>query len=218
MRRLRQRGKNIGLFVPPAALLAGVGEHLPHGLPEPQRAVADREHRRPHAAAAAITQQIGPGFGGFPEAIGERDELLAAVGTDPDHHQQAQLLLVQTHLQVDPVDPQIHVVDLGQIPLGERAGLVLPLHSQPGDRRRGQPRAGAEERLERRGEVTRGQPVQVQQRQHLGHLRRFTSPRRQNRGGKSLPFTGLRVDALVVDPRSFTATAPAAVSTVRSSW
>jgi hypothetical protein len=35
MRRLRQRGRNIGLFVPPATLLSGVGEHLPQGGPEP---------------------------------------------------------------------------------------------------------------------------------------------------------------------------------------
>ena len=50
-------------------------------------------------------------------AVGERDQFLAAVGADPDHHQQAQLLLIQPHLQVNPVDPQIHVVDTGQLPL-----------------------------------------------------------------------------------------------------
>jgi hypothetical protein len=34
VRRLRQGGKNIGADVEPAPLLAGVGEHLPQGLPE----------------------------------------------------------------------------------------------------------------------------------------------------------------------------------------
>src|SRR5512135_115024 len=42
MCRLRQRGKNIGLPVPPATLLTSVGEHLAHRLPEPECAVTDR--------------------------------------------------------------------------------------------------------------------------------------------------------------------------------
>ncbi len=53
----------------------------------------------------------------------------------------------------------------------ERGRLVLPLRGEPGDRRRRQARAGAQELLQRRPEVGRGQPVQIQQRQHLGHPR-----------------------------------------------
>ena len=40
VRRLRQGGKNIRADVEPAPLLASVGEHLPQGLPEPQRPVS----------------------------------------------------------------------------------------------------------------------------------------------------------------------------------
>ncbi len=102
---------------------------------------------------------------------------------------------------MDPVDPQVDVVHLGQAPVGEQSGLVLPLRGQPGDRRRGQPGPGAEELLQRRPEVQTGQPVQIQQRQHLGDLRRFARPRRQDRRGEPLPLTGFRIDPLVVHPR-----------------
>ena len=185
----------------PAPLLAGVGEHLPHRLPEPQRAVADRQHRCGHPAPATRPQQIGPRLGRLAVPVGQRDELLAAVGAHPDHHQQAQLLLLEADLEVDPVDPQVHVVGARQDALGERLGLVLPLRGQPGDRRRRQARARAQELLQRRAEVAAGQAVQVQQRQHLGHLRRLARPRRQDRRGEPLPLTGIGVDALVVDPR-----------------
>ena len=115
MRRLRQRGKNIGLLVEPAPLLTGRREHLAHRFPEPQGTVADGQHRGAHPAAAAVTQQIGPRLGGLPVAVGQRDELLAAVSTHPDHHQQAQLLLVEADLEVDAVDPQVHVVGARQV-------------------------------------------------------------------------------------------------------
>jgi hypothetical protein len=35
--------------------------------------------------------------------IGERDQLFGAVGTHADHHQQADLVLLQADLEVDPV-------------------------------------------------------------------------------------------------------------------
>jgi hypothetical protein len=43
--------------------------------------------------------------------------------------------------------------------------------------------------------------MQIQQRQHLGHLRRLACPRRQDRRRKPLPLTGIRVDTFVIDPR-----------------
>ena len=45
--------------------------------------------------------------------------------------------------------------------------------------------------------------MQVQQRQHLGDLRRLPCPRRQDRRAEPATFPGLDVDALVVDPRGF---------------
>jgi hypothetical protein len=80
----------------------------------------------------------------------ERDQLLGTVGTHADHHQQAHLVLLEADLEVDPVDPHVHVVGLGQRPLVERGRLVLPVLGQPGDRGRRQARTGAEELGQRR--------------------------------------------------------------------
>jgi len=55
-------------------------------------------HRGGHAAAAAIAQQISPRLGGFAVTVGEGDQLFAAIGTYPDHHQQAQFLLFEAGL------------------------------------------------------------------------------------------------------------------------
>jgi hypothetical protein len=77
----------------------------PYGLPEAQGPVTDREHWRGHAAAAAIAQQISPGLGRPPEAVGQRDELLAAISTYPDHHQQTEFLLIKAHLEVNAIHP-----------------------------------------------------------------------------------------------------------------
>ena len=43
--------------------------------------------------------------------------------------------------------------------------------------------------------------MQVQQRQHLGHLRGLAGPRRQDRRREPLALSRRLVDALVVDPR-----------------
>ena len=45
--------------------------------------------------------------------------------------------------------------------------------------------------------------MQIQQRQHLTHLRGLACPGRQNRRGKPLPLTRIGVDTAVVDPRRF---------------
>ena len=115
--------------MPPATLLTGVGEHLAQGFPDPQRAVADREHRRGHPAAAATPQQISPRLGGFPIAVGQRDQLFAAIRANPDHHQQAEFLLLEAHLQMDAVDPQVHEIGAREVAVGKCSRLVLP----PGD-------------------------------------------------------------------------------------
>ena len=91
--------------MPPAALLPGGGKHVTDRLPEPERTITDGQHRGLHAATLAVAQQVGPRLARFAEPVGERDQLLAAVGADPDDHQQAHLVLLQPDLQVDAVDP-----------------------------------------------------------------------------------------------------------------
>jgi hypothetical protein len=101
--------RTLACFVEPAPLLAGSREHLAHRFPEPERAVPDGQDRGGQAAAAAIAQHIGPRLGRFPEPIGQGDELLAAISTHADHHQQAELLLLETDLEMNAVDPQVGV-------------------------------------------------------------------------------------------------------------
>jgi hypothetical protein len=102
---------------------------------------------------------------------------------------------------MDPIDPHVHIVGVGQRALGECRGIILPLRGQPRDRGRRQARGRSQELLQCRTKVAAGQSMQVQQRQPLGHLRRLTSPRRQDRRGEPLPLTTVGVDTLVVNPR-----------------
>ena len=143
----------------PAALLPAGGEDLTQTVPEAECAVADGQDRGAHAAALAVAQQVRPGLGGLAVAFREGDEFLTAVDSDAEHDQQAEFRLVQADVQVHAVGPQVDVVDAGQVLVGEGAGLVLPLHGQPGDRRRRQARAGAEELLRHGHEILRRQTV-----------------------------------------------------------
>ena len=90
----------------PAALLSGGREDLAHRFPEPQRAIPDGQYRGGHAATTAVAQQISPRLGRLAVAISDRDQFLASVGTHAQHHQQAQFLLLQPDLEMDPVDPR----------------------------------------------------------------------------------------------------------------
>jgi hypothetical protein len=45
---LGQAAQHVGGLVDPVALVAGRREDVPQRRPQPQRAVADRHHRRPH--------------------------------------------------------------------------------------------------------------------------------------------------------------------------
>ncbi len=124
----------------------------------------EREHGCAYAAPGAVTQQVRPRLDRLPVAVGERDELLAPVSPDSDHDQQAQRVLLEADVDVDPVGPEIDVVHTGQIPAGEDALLGLPRLGQLGDHRRRQASGRAEELPKRRREVARGQAVQVEQR------------------------------------------------------
>ncbi len=97
-------------LVEPAPLLAGRREYVADRGPEPQRAVADREHRSSHPAPFGRAQEVGPRLGGLAVAVVEGDQLFSAVGADADHHQQAHLVLFEADLEVDPIDPDVDVV------------------------------------------------------------------------------------------------------------
>ena len=199
---LGQRAQDIGDLMDPTPLFTGLGEHLPKRPPQPQRAVAHHDHRRTHAAPAQVPQQLRPRVAGLPLSIGDRHQLLGAVGAHPHDHQAAQPPVLQPQVEVDAVSPAVHVVPVGQAASQERRPLGLPLDGQPGHHRRRQASRGAEEPLQRRHEVQARQPMQVQQRQHLGHLGAAPTPAGQDHALELHPLTGSGVGATVVHPRA----------------
>jgi hypothetical protein len=89
-----------------------------------------------------------------------------------------------------------------KLPLTERGVLGLPLLSEPLDRAGRQPRGVLAQQIpQRRGEVPGREPAQVQDRQHLSHLRRAPRVRRQDPRAKPLALPALLIDALVVHAR-----------------
>jgi hypothetical protein len=145
--------------VDPVALVAGGREHVAERRPQPQRAVADRDHRGSHAAPAQIAQQLRPRLGRLAFAVSDRDELLGAVDPHAHDHQAAQAGLLQADPEVHPVRPDIDVVPVGQVTAAKRLVVGLPGGQQPAHRGRRQPGRRAEERLQRGHEVAGGQPI-----------------------------------------------------------
>jgi hypothetical protein len=88
-----------------------------------------------------------------------------------------------------------------QLPGAKRGVLGLPLLGEPLDRARREPRGVLSEQIpERRSEVPGREAVQVEDRQHLGHLRRAPRARRQDLRAKPPALPALLIDAPVVDP------------------
>jgi hypothetical protein len=127
--------EHIGELVDPVALLAGGWEDIAQGGPQAQRAVADRDHRRPHPAAAQIPQQLRPRLGRLALSVGDRDQFLGAVGAHAHQHQTAQVGLLQTDPEVEPIRPEVHIVPLGQVTLAKCLVVGLPGAKQPTDGR-----------------------------------------------------------------------------------
>lgn len=133
--------------------------------------------------------------------ISQGDQFFAAIDAHTDHHQTAQPSFVQPHAEVHPIGPHVDIVGLGQVAVGESPLLILPLRGQPGHDRGRQPGGRAEELLQRGGELARAHAMEVQQRQHLGHLRAFPRPRWHDPGLKSAFLPGGGIHAAVIDPR-----------------
>src|SRR5438067_9682284 len=118
----------------PATLFSALWEYFTERSPEAKSSIADGQHRCSHAASVEIAQQLGPRLCGLPVAVADSDQFLATIGAHANQHQTAQPLVVQTNIEMDPIGPQIHVVDLTQVALPERCQLLAPLASQPLDR------------------------------------------------------------------------------------
>jgi hypothetical protein len=99
---LGQRAQDVGDLMDPTALLAGGREDLAQRGPQPQRPVTHHDHRGANAPATAVPQQLRPGIGRLPLAVGDRHQLLGAVGAHPHQHQAAQPAVLQPQLKWIP--------------------------------------------------------------------------------------------------------------------
>ena len=76
---LRQLVEHVGDLVHPAPLLARLGEDVAQRSPESERAIADGDDRRAHAASLHVPEERRPALGRLAEAVLERDDLFRAV-------------------------------------------------------------------------------------------------------------------------------------------
>src|SRR5258706_6056937 len=99
---LRQLVEAVGGFVHPATLAARLGPSLFEGLPEPERAIGDRElgaNRQP--TPLQIEEQFPPRLRTLAHTVGEADELLPALGGGSDDDQQALRAVFETGLHMN---------------------------------------------------------------------------------------------------------------------
>jgi hypothetical protein len=75
--------------------MGGPGEDLPEAGPQTQGPISDREERSHEAALPEAPQHAGTGLGGLTVAELRREQLLAAIVTGADDHEQAAVLLFQ---------------------------------------------------------------------------------------------------------------------------
>ena len=110
LNRLWEFVEDVHRFVNPASLMAGGAELLLQRLPEPQRAVADRELGRDRQTAAfQIGQKLGPGLGTLAKASLKADQLFPALGRGADQNEDALLFDLRPGLQIDAVGPDVDV-------------------------------------------------------------------------------------------------------------
>ena len=149
----------------PTPLFTRVGENIPQGRPEPERAIAGREFRR-HREAAFLepAQQVTPAIGVLSKPVHDRRHVLLTILIRADDHQHTLTIAVQARREVDPVGPDVDVAFALQIALAPGLVFVPPSGLQPRDRRGRQPLGiGSQKSGQRLAEIP-------------GRLRRENSP------------------------------------------
>src|SRR5262249_48924409 len=124
---VRQFVEDVGGFVHPAALPAGVGPHLFDGLPKSKRAIGDRQlraNRQP--TPLQIEEQFPPRLRTFAYTVAEADKLLPALGCGSDNDQQALRAVFETGLHVNAVGPEVDVAFGREIALAPARVLLRP--------------------------------------------------------------------------------------------
>ena len=134
--------------------------------------------------------------------VGDRHQLLGPIGADPDDHQGAQAVLVEADVEVDPVGPHVHVVDLGQAAPGEPVpprpatgvvSRVITDADSPAADPKNSSSAGAKS-----FELI---PCRYINGSTSATFGRLAGPRRDDRAAEPAPLPGRLVDPAVIHPR-----------------
>ena len=148
--------------------MPGFRKHLAQRFPEAQSPVAYGQlGRMIQATFPQASEQLTPAGFRLPVAIFNSHQLLVAVLSDPNDHQQAEPV-IQADIAVDTVRPPVNVALLAQVTVTPLLVLLQPLGLEPGHRIGGQPLGlltdqGVQSLLK----VARGDPSQVEPRDEL---------------------------------------------------
>src|SRR6185369_17852560 len=118
--------EDIAELVEPIALRAGLRPHVAHGGPEAQGSVTDRDYWCAHTSAFQVTEHRLPTLGALARAVLDGDQLLRPVGPRADHHERAEAVVVQPDVEMHAIDPDVHVVAIGEAAFLEGPVLGLP--------------------------------------------------------------------------------------------
>jgi len=106
LQMLGQLAEHLGRLVHPAPLRAGRAKYLWQRFPETERTIADGQLGIVlQTASLHIQQHFFPRLLGFTKLIGERHQLLLALGRGPHHHQDALIGFLHPHPEVNAIDP-----------------------------------------------------------------------------------------------------------------
>src|SRR5262249_3553510 len=108
-------------------------------------------------------QKLPPALGALPEAVLDRQQLLATLHVGTDDHQDAVPIVLEPRREVDAVRPEIDIAPRREVALLPVLVLVLPGCRQASHGRRREPgRVGAEQRCQRLLELTGRDALQVE--------------------------------------------------------
>ena len=176
----RGRVDHVAELVIPAALLRRVWPYLAHRVPQAQRAIANHAGGGRQAARREIAQDLRPALTRLAVTALDGEDHLGPVRERGDQHQQRGLRRLQAGLHVDPVGPDVHGLERGQVLRAPRRVVALPVFGQALHTARTQRRAIAQQPAQRPREVAAGQAVQIPLRQQRRDLRRAALKQRQD--------------------------------------
>ena len=120
-------------FMDPTALSPRCGEDLGQSFPESKAAVGDRQLRIDlQPPTLQLQQQLLPALLALPESVANGQQLLLPLVVGPNDHQDAGALILQAHVEVHPVSPQVGVLRGLQRPLAPLPRTPSPTPASSG--------------------------------------------------------------------------------------